>query len=105
MSGCENYFLEAKYKNFGIHTETVFKEYEKHLEKISNITEQTSSSQSVTEEKYLKTKIKSYNGKIITGIYDKKIPEEGSYCLCLAAVVLDSVCKIKIKYYPQVDIE
>ena len=37
----------------------------------------------VYNEKYLKTKIKSYNGKINTNFYKNKIPKEGSQRICL----------------------
>ena len=49
-----------------------FLKYMKKFVKISDIIGQTFSSQSVNEQNHLKAKLKSYNGKIITGIYDRK---------------------------------
>ena len=43
--------------------------------------------------KYLKTKIKFYNGKIKTNFQSNKIPKEGSQCICLSAISIDSVLK------------
>ena len=43
--------------------------------------------------KYLKTKIKFYNGKINTNFQSNKIPKEGSQCICLPAILIDSVLK------------
>ena len=43
--------------------------------------------------KYLKTKIKFYNGKINTNFQSNKIPKEGSQCICLPAILIDSVSK------------
>ena len=42
-------------------------------------------------EKYLKSKIKSYNGKINTNFHNKKIPREGSQFICLSVILIDSV--------------
>ena len=42
-------------------------------------------------QKYLKTKIKSYNGKINTNFYSNKIPKEGSQYICLSVDLIDSV--------------
>ena len=54
----------------------------KKFGKISNIIGQTFSSQSVNAQNYLKAKLKSYNGKIITGIFYRK---------CLKKVLIVSV--------------
>ena len=43
--------------------------------------------------KYLKTKIKFSNGKINTNFQSNKIPKEGSQCICLSAILIDSVLK------------
>ena len=36
----------------------------------------------VYNEKYLKAKVKSYNGKINTNFHKNKIPKEGSQFIC-----------------------
>ena len=48
--------------------------------KISNITNNQFDSNPVYNEKYIKTKIKSYNGKINTNFHNNKIAKEGSQC-------------------------
>ena len=53
----------------------------------------------------MKTKVKSYNGKINTNFYNNKIPKEGSQCICLSVVLTDSVYKEDKNYYPQVFLE
>ena len=53
----------------------------------------------------MKTKIKSYNGKINTNFYNNRIPKEGSQCICLSVVLTDSVYKEDKNYYPQVFLE
>ena len=44
-------------------------------------------------EKYLKTKIKFYKGKINTNFHHDKIPKKGSQCICLSVILIDSVFK------------
>ena len=46
--------------------------------KVRNIIKQELDSEPVYNEKYLKGKIKSYNGKINTNFHNNKIPKEGS---------------------------
>ena len=48
-------------------------------------------SKPVYTEKYLKTQIKSYEGKINTTIYGDKVSKEDSRCIYLSVVLIDSV--------------
>ena len=41
--------------------------------------------------KYIKTKIKTYPGSIITNFHNKKMPKEKAPCKCLSIIMLDSV--------------
>ena len=62
------------------------------------------SSELVFGDKYLKTKIKSYIGKI-TRNFHGKAPKEGIECVCLSAIVTDSIFKLGKNYYPQTFLE
>ena len=53
------------------------------------------------DDKYMKTKIKTYAGSMITNFHNKKIPKEKAPCKCLSIIMLDSVIKGNKKYYPQ----
>ena len=57
-------------------------------------------SEPVYNEKYLKAKIKSYNGKINTNFHNNKIPREGSQFICLSVILIDSVFRTGKNYYP-----
>ena len=57
------------------------------------------------DEKYIKTKIKTYDDSVITNFHNKKIPKEKAPCKCLSIIMLDSVIKAKKKYYPQTLLE
>ena len=56
-------------------------------------------------EKCLKAKIKSFNGKISTNFHNNKIPKEGSQFISLSVILIDSVIRTGKNYYPQVFLE
>ena len=45
------------------------------------------------DDKYIKTKIKTCAGSIITNFHNKKMPKEKAPCKCLSVVMIDSVIK------------
>ena len=55
--------------------------------------------------KYIKTKIKTYAGNIITNFHNKKMPKEKAPCKCLSVIIIDSVIKANKKYYPETLLE
>ena len=56
-------------------------------------------------EKYLKDKINFYNGKISTNFHNNKIPRQGSQCICLSVILIDSVFRTGKNYYLRVFLE
>ena len=73
--------------------------------KIANIIHKELDSNPVYNEKYIKTKIKSYNGKTNTNFYDNKIPKEVSQVIFLLVVLIDSVLRAGQNYYSLVFLE
>ena len=57
------------------------------------------------DDKYIKTKIKTYADSIITNFHNKKMPKEKVPCKCLSIIMLDSVIESDEKYYPQTFLE
>ena len=53
------------------------------------------------DEKYIKTKIKTYLDSVITNFHNKKVPKEKAPCICLSIIMLDFIIKAKKKYYQQ----
>ena len=49
-------------------------------------------------EKYIKTKIKSYGDKVNTNFQGKKIPKENALYKFLSLIMLDSVIRVNNKY-------
>ena len=47
----------------------------------------------------MKAKIKSYNGKINTSFHNNKLLKEGSQCICLSILLIDSVYRKNKDYY------
>ena len=61
------------------------------------------------DDKYIKTKIKTYKDSIITNFYNKngskKIPKERVPHKCLSLIILDYVIYTYEKYHPQTFLE
>ena len=54
-------------------------------------------------EKQLKTKTKSYKGKISTDYHDDVIPKKKDFCfICLSVIFIDSAFEIGQNYYRKV---
>ena len=81
----------------------------KKIEKLMKIDFNTKTTYGDDDDKYIKTKIKTYKDSIITNFYNKngskKIPEEKVPHKCLSIIILDSIIYAYEKYYPQVYLE
>ena len=77
--------------SFLIKDDELLEKYNEIREKVKNSIKKEFDSKPVYNEKYLKAKIKPYNGKINTNFRNNKIPREGSQFICLSVIVIDSV--------------
>ena len=59
-------------------------------------------SMSVYDEKYMKDKVREFNGMIKANFSDDKIPKENMHYTYMACITIDSVMKMEKKNYPQV---
>ena len=75
------------------------------MEKVSNVTKKEFDNNPVWNEKYIKIKTQSYNGKVNTNFHNNKIPKEGSVYIWLSLILHDLVYKKDKNYYPQVFLE
>ena len=57
------------------------------------------------DDKYIKTKIKIYEGNIISNFRNKKVPKEQIPCKCLSVIMVDFVIKVDEQYYSQTFLE
>ena len=79
------------------------------IEKSMKIDFNTKTTYGDGDDKYIKTKIKTYKDNITTNFYNtkgyKKVPEEKILHKCLSIIILDSVLYAYEKYYPQIFLE
>ena len=73
--------------------------------KVKNSLKKEFVNEPVYNEKYLKAKIKFYNGKINTNFHDNRMPRDGSQFICLSVILINSVFRADKNYYPQVFLE
>ena len=86
--------------SFNASDNKLFKKYNKLWEKVSSLMDKKSNSELVYGDKYIKTTIKSYGGKIKTNFQGKKIPKGNTAYKCLSLIVLASVIRTHKKYHP-----
>ena len=106
MTGYIRKFNENLTMSFIIKDKKLLKKYIKIWETIEVLMKMTFESKPIYGEdvKYIKTKIETYAGNIITNFHNK-IPKEKAPCKCLLIMMIDSVIKANKKYYPQTLLE
>ena len=55
----------------------------------------------VHDEKYIKAKVRAFNGVIKTNFWCDTIPKEGVQRTCIACITIDSVMRMEKKNYPK----
>ena len=106
MSGYIKYFDDVgKNMSFKIEDDHVFLKYNEIWNKIKKTLNIKFHSQLISDEKYIKNKVKTFDNLINTVFSDNKIPKEGNHYICIAAINIDSVMKIDKKDYPQFYLE
>ena len=107
MTGYARKFDENATMSFIVKDKQLLKKYTKIWETIEGLMKINFESKPVygDDDKYLKTKIKTYAGSIITNFHNKKMPKEKAPCKCLSIIMIDSVIKANKKYYPQALLE
>ena len=83
----------------------VILKYNKIQKKIQKLVGVEFDSQPVYDEKYIKTKVKISEDKVITKFTDNKIPKENNHYSCAAAICINSAIKVEGENYPQVNLE
>ena len=103
MTGYFRKFNENSTMSFRVKDKQLLKNYNKIWEKIEKLMKIDFESKPVygDDDKYIKTKIKTYEKSIITNFHNKKTPKEKAPCKCLSIIMIDSVIKANKKYYPQ----
>ena len=89
-------FDETKCMSFLIKDDELLERYNEIWDKVKNIVKKESFSEQLYNEKYLKAKLKSFNGKINTSFHNE---------FCISVILSDFVFRIAKNYYPQVFLE
>ena len=107
LTGYLNIFENGNRKmSFVTDNNEFLERYTKIWEKISDLINKKFDSDPVYNNKYINTKIRSYNNDIKTNIRDidnknNKLPEKNKPYRCISLISLDSIVKINKKCYPQ----
>ena len=103
MSGYIKYFENGtKNMYFLIKDDEVWDIYDKIWDVIKDKLNITFHSEPVYEYKYLKTKVREFNGEIKTNVLNNGMPKENIHYSCIA---IDSVMNFNKKNHPQVYLE
>ena len=106
MSGYIKYFEYGSPNiSFLIKDDEVAEKYEQIWNVIKTKLKIKFHSEPVYEYKYLKTKVREYDGVIKTNFLGNSIPKENMLYTCIACIAIDSVMKMDKKYFPQVYLE
>ena len=57
------------------------------------------------DEKYMKAKVREFNGVIKTNFLSDEVPKENEHYTCIACITIDSVMRMEKKNYLQVYLE
>ena len=110
MNGYIKYFENGgKNMSILIKNDEVGEKYEKIQKKIKNLIKNKLKikfhGQPIYENKYLKAKVREFEGEIRTNFLGKGAPKENMYYTCIACMTIDSIIKMNKKNYPQVYLE
>ena len=74
-------------KYFEGEDEGAYLEYNEIWDKIKKTLNIRLPSQPIYDDKYITTKVKTFNGVIDTAFSENKIPKEGNHYICIAAIL------------------
>ena len=106
MNGYIKYFEKGrKNMSFLIKNDEVWEKYEDIWHVIKNKLGIKFHGEAIYEKKYLKAKIREFDGDIKTNFLGNGLPKENMNYACIAWITIDSVIRINKKNYPQVYVE
>ena len=106
MSGYIKYFENgSKNMSFFIKDDEVWDKYDKIWDVIKDKLGIKFHSEPVYEYKYLKAKVREFDGMIKTNFLNNNMPKENMHYTCISGITIDSVFTIDKKNHPQVSLE
>ena len=106
MSGYIKYFENgSKSMSFFIKDDEVSDKYSETWDAIKNKLNIKFHIKPVYKQKYLKAKVREFDGAIKTNFLGNDMPKENMHYTCIACITIDSVMRIDKKNHPQVYLE
>ena len=106
MSGYIKYFENGgKSMSFVIKHDDVMNNYNEIWDKIKDTLSIKFHSMPCYDEKYIKSKVREFNGVIKTNFLGDEVLKENEHYNCIACITIDSVMKMEKKNYSQVYLE
>ena len=106
MNGYIKYFENGgKNMSFLIKDDMCLNKYSEIWDEVKKTLNIKFHSMPVYDEKYIKAKVREFNGVIKTNFLGDKIPKENVHYTCIASRTIDSVIRMEKKNYPQVYLE
>ena len=103
MTGYIKYFKSGgKNMSFVIKDDEVLDKYNEIWDKIYKTLNKKFHRMPVYDEKYIKVKVREFNGAIKTNFLDDIIPKENIHYTCIVCIIIDSVMLMGKKNYLQV---
>ena len=97
--------MEEKNMSLSIKNHEVWEKYEEIWNAIKNKLSIKFLSQPIYENKYLKAKVRGFDGNIKTNFLGNDLSKENMYYTCIACITVDSVIKMNKKNYPEIYLE
>ena len=95
MSGYIKYFENGgKNMSLLIKDDEVWEKYEQIWDVIENKLDTKFHSKPIYEQKYLKTKVREFDGLIKTNSLGNEVPKENMHYTCIACITIDSVMRM-----------
>ena len=91
--------------SFLIKDNKLWEEYQQIWDVIKNKLSIKFHSKPVYDQKYLKAKVREFDGVIKTNFLGNPVPKENMHYTCIACITIDSVMRIDKKNHPQVYLE
>ena len=91
--------------SFKIEDESVYLKYTEIWNKIKNSLNSKFHTQPIYDDKYIKTKVKTFSSMINTLFSGNEIPKERNHYICIAAFCIDSVLRVDKKNCPHIYLE
>ena len=106
MNGYIKYFENGgKNMSFLIKDDEVWEKYDKIWDVIKDKLGIKFHSEPVYEYKYLKAKVREFDGVIKTNFLGNDVPKENMHYTCIACITIDSVMRMEKKNYPRAYLE